>query len=159
VSKGGNYLLNVGPTGQGVIPQGAVNDLQQIGAWMKVNGQAIYGTTASPFHRQLPWGRCTKKVNWIPRGAVSPKHDSLVDQSQSTRTLLYLHVFDWPQDGKLLVPGLRNNVESATLLANGRKLAATGSPEGVVVWLPAAAPDPISSTVVLRINEKLQIHD
>ena len=45
ISKGGNYLLNVGPTGQGVIPQGAVNDLQQVGAWMKVNGESIYGTT------------------------------------------------------------------------------------------------------------------
>ena len=45
VSKGGNYLLNVGPTGQGIIPPGAVHDLQEVGAWMKANGEAIYGTT------------------------------------------------------------------------------------------------------------------
>jgi len=60
-SKGGNYLLNVGPTSLGEIPQPSVERLREIGKWMKVNGASIYGTTASPFYR-LAWGRCTKKV-------------------------------------------------------------------------------------------------
>jgi alpha-L-fucosidase len=136
-SKGGNYLLNVGPTSEGLIPEPSVERLHEIGQWMKVNGEAIYGTTASPF-RGLTWGRCTKKLS--ADGAT-----------------LYLHVFDWPSDGKLLVPGLKNAVESATLLADGRKLGAGPGEGGVIISLPADAPDKISSTVVLKIKGELKV--
>ena len=137
-SKGGNYLLNVGPTSTGVIPQPEVVRLQQIGQWMKVNGPAIYGTTASPFPRQLPWGRCTRKIT--AQGAT-----------------LYLHVWDWPANGKLLVPGLRNQVAGACLLkTNGlgwhRRLKTSRDASGVTVAVPKTAPDNISSTVILKIK-------
>jgi alpha-L-fucosidase len=136
-SKGGNYLLNVGPTAEGEIPAPSVERLRAIGRWMKVNGEAIYATTASPFKR-LPWGRCTKKLT--DDGAI-----------------LYLHVFNWPANGKLLVPGLRNAVESASLLADGSHLHTDSGPEGVTVHVPASAPDPISSTVVLKVKGALDI--
>ena len=131
-SKGGNYLLNVGPTSEGLIPEPSVERLREVGKWMKVNGEAIYATSASPFKR-LPWGRCTKKLS--PDGAT-----------------LYLHVFAWPGEGKLLVPGLKNAVRSAALLDGGRKLEATATPDGVLIAVPAEAPDKISSTVVLEIT-------
>ena len=133
-SKGGNYLLNVGPTSEGLIPGPSVERLQAVGQWMKVNGAAIYDTTPSPFKR-LPWGRCTKQIT--ADGAT-----------------LYLHVFKWPQDGKLLVSGLKNKVAKSYLLtADGNQALETeSSPEGVTVSVPAAAPDPISSTVVLKIE-------
>jgi alpha-L-fucosidase len=130
-SKGGNYLLNVGPTSEGLIPAPSVERLQEIGKWMKVNGEAIYATTASPF-KKLPWGRCTKKLT--PEGAT-----------------LYLHVFNWPRDGKLLAPGLKNAIRSAALLASGRSLETASGAEGVTVVVPAEAPDKVSSTVVLNI--------
>src|SRR5208282_1243622 len=131
-SKGGNYLLNVGPTSEGLIPGPSVERLKAVGAWMKVNSRAIYATTASPF-KSLPWGRCTKKVS-------------------GNKTTLYLHVFNWPADGKLVVPGLKNTVASARMLASGKGLKFTSGPEGVVVEVPAAAPDTISSTVELKIE-------
>jgi len=131
-SKGGNYLLNVGPTSEGVIPEPSVQRLKEIGAWLKVNGDAIYGTTASPFP-SLPWGRCTTKA-------------------ERYSTTLYLHVFTWPADGKLFVPGLKSEVSSATLLVGKKKLATANTAEGVVITLPPTAPDKISSTVVLRIE-------
>jgi len=137
-SKGGNYLLNVGPTSEGQIPEASIARLKEVGEWMKVNDEAIYATTASPFKR-LPWGRCTKVVN-------------------GPEATLYLHVFDWPSDGKLLVPGLKNKIQKAFLLADPKRALTTEvAPEAVRVSVPAAAPDPISSTVVLKLEGPPQI--
>jgi alpha-L-fucosidase len=139
-SKGGNYLLNVGPTSEGLIPAPSVDRLKEVGKWMKANGEAIYATSASPFKR-LPWGRCTRKAT--AKGAT-----------------LYLHVFNWPEDGKLFVPGLKNPAEKAFLLAGSKAALATEStPEGLVISVPAAAPDPISSTVVLRVKGELAVEN
>ena len=96
VSKGGNYLLNVGPTSEGLVPQPSIERLAEVGKWMKVNGTAIYGTTASPFS-YLPWGRCTQKGN-----------------------KLYLHIFEWPKDGKISVQ-LQNKITKAYLLSDPKK--------------------------------------
>jgi alpha-L-fucosidase len=136
-SKGGNYLLNVGPTSQGVIPAPSVERLKAIGAWMKVNGEAVYGTTASPFKEQLSWGRCTKKVG-------------------ANGTTLYLHVFNWPADGKLVVPSLEGKVKSAQLLADGKKLETSVDDKGaLVISLPGTAPDQISSTIKMEVEGRL----
>ena len=128
-SKGGNFLLNVGPTSEGLIPDPSVDRLKEIGAWMKVNGEAIYGTTKSPLKTQPTWGRVTQKGG-----------------------TLYLHVFDWPTDGKLSVPDLKDKVSSATLLANGTELKTSSDADGVTIQVPAEAPDKISSTIVLKLN-------
>jgi alpha-L-fucosidase len=138
-SKGGNYLLNVGPTSEGLIPQPSVERLKQVGVWMKVNGEAIYSTTASPFPK-LDWGRCTKKVT--PDGVT-----------------LYLHVFNWPKDGKLLIPGLHNKIRKAYLLANRqhKSLPVVNSDDGVTLTLPGTAPDAISSTVVVQCQGELDV--
>jgi alpha-L-fucosidase len=125
-SKGGNYLLNVGPTSLGEIPGPSVERLKQIGAWMKQNSESIYATTASPFKR-LDWGRATQKPG-----------------------KLYLNVFNWPADGTLVVP-MRGTAKKAYLLsAPATALALTPSPEGLRIKVPAAAPDAISSVVVLE---------
>ncbi len=138
-SKGGNYLLNVGPTAEGLIPGPSVERLQAMGKWMQVNGESIYGTLASPF-KTLAWGRCTKKLT-------------------DGGTTLYLHVFQWPRDGQLLVPGLRTKVAAAYLLADADKkaLPTEAVDSGVCVKLPAEAPDPICSVVVLRVAGDLEI--
>ena len=134
--KGGNYLLNVSPTGDGTLLPQAVERLQIIGKWMDVNSESIYGTTGSPF-ASLPWGRCTKKE--VEDG-----------------TLLYLHVFNWPEDGKLIVPGLKNEVQRAWLLNGGTDLEVAVADE-VSVSLPAAAPNDYASVVVLKVSGKLEV--
>jgi alpha-L-fucosidase len=104
---------------------------------MKINGESIYATTASPFYR-LPWGRCTKKLH---EGGAT----------------LYLHVFDWPSDGKLLIPGLRNEVRSAWLLAADKTLNATAGDSGVVVEVPSERLDPIDTVVVIEVKGVLNV--
>lgn len=93
-SKGGNYLLNVGPDALGEIPDSSVIRLEKIGSWMKVNGDAIYGTQAGPF-KKLNWGRCTQK-----------------------KDTLYFHVFDFPVNNKLIIPGLHNAIKKVYALAD-----------------------------------------
>lgn len=127
-SKGGNYLLNIGPKGDGSVPPETVTLMKGIGAWMKVNSEAIYGTTASPFP-SLPWGRCTRKGN-----------------------TLYLSVFDWPKDGKLSVP-LRNRILSCTLLADSSKeLPVSASGQGLEIALPDKVQDAAATVVKLVIE-------
>lgn len=132
-SKGGNYLLNIGPKSDGTIPQESIDRLRAIGKWMKVNGEAIYGTTASPTSRPR-WGRITTKVG-------------------DAQTTLYLHVFDWPSDG-LLPVAIANEVVECRLLADpSRKFEVDPSEaEGLMVKLTDDAPDEIASVVVLQVK-------
>ena len=126
-SKGGNYLLNVGPDALGQIPQPSIDRLKAFGAWMKINSEAIYATKASPLGN-LPWGRCTQK-------------------EQNGKTILYFSVFDWPKDGKLIVPGLNRTAEIATLLANGKSLSTKSGAEGMEITVPENATDSIASVI------------
>lgn len=134
VSKGGNYLLNVGPDRTGRIPQPSIDRLTEVGKWMEVNGEAIYGTSASPFSCRLPWGRVTTKAD-------------------GEDTLLYLHVLDWPADGRLLLPGLRNQGLTAGFLGGEMDLAITATPHGPVLQLPLikrTAEEMLSTTLKVR---------
>src|SRR5262249_49491944 len=97
-SKGGNFLLNIGPRSDGTFPPEAVQRLSGSGAWMKANAESIRGTSASPFDA-LAFGRCTVRAD-----------------AKATR--LYLHVFDWPRDRRLVLPGLGNELGRAYLLAS-----------------------------------------
>ena len=136
-SLGGNYLLNVSPTGEGILLPQAVERLEAVGQWMKVNGESIYGTKASPMG-ELEWGRCTSKES-------------------NGETTLYFHVYDWPTDGKLLVPGLKNAVKNASLLNGGSKLKAESGEAGVMVSLPAEAPNEHASVIVMKVDGTLEV--
>jgi alpha-L-fucosidase len=116
VSKGGNFLLNVGPTADGTIPPESVERLQEVGHWLDVNGESIYRASASPIPKP-DWGRVTYK----PREG-----------------LMYLHVLEWPNDGRLKVKGLPGQVSSATLLGGNLDLAVTHESNSTLIQLPDA---------------------
>ena len=135
-SNGGNYLLNVGPKADGLIPAESVRVLQDVGKWMAKNGESIYGTTASPIAK-ADWGRCTARPG-----------------------KLYLHVFNWPRDERLVVPGIKSKVKRAYLLNDPcKEQLEFGHAENkdVVIKLHtiALAPealDPSDTVVVLEVE-------
>ena len=137
-SKGGNFLLNVGPTAEGLIPDSSVVRLKEMGVWMQKNGESIYGTSASPFFK-LPWGRCTQKI-------------------ENGKTTFYFHVFNWPKDGILRVPGLKTRVKDVFLLANPKQKFAWKFEDGdLVINAPSVIFDPVTTVVAVKTTGKVEI--
>ncbi len=133
-SKGGNELMNVGPMGNGKMDQKDLDILSGIGKWMTVNGESIYGTDRSPLAIQN-WGVCTQKENKI-----------------------YLHVFNWPKNGKLIVGGLKSEVERAWNLANPAKKSLAVkriNPLDLSIAIPLQAPDTINTVIVLETKSAI----
>lgn len=134
-SGGGNFLLNVGPDGRGMIPQPEVDRLLAMGKWLRVNGDAIYGSDRTPFDTALPFGYATQKPGEV-----------------------FLEVTKWPANGELLVP-MKNKIVKAYLMADTHKaLQNESSADGQVVHLPDHAPDTVASVVVLKINGPVQLN-
>jgi alpha-L-fucosidase len=138
-SKGGNFLLNVGPTAEGLIPPESVESLRTIGKWMDANGEAIRGSQASPF-KSIEWGRCTRKE--IPGGVR-----------------LYLHVFDWPQDQTLVVRGCLNEVKSAYFLQDPKKtpIPFQRVEDAILFTVPAISMDPFVTVIAVDLVGKLDM--
>lgn len=131
-SKGGNFLLNVGPTAEGEFPPESIDLLKKMGDWMKVNGEAVYGSKASPWGL-FDWGRCTTK-------------------DSKNGTTLYFSVFNWPADGKLTIPGFKNKVVSAKMIATGSPVKTSAAGDVLTLSLPLTAPDPIASVVRVDVR-------
>jgi alpha-L-fucosidase len=134
-SKGGNYLLNIGPKPDGTFPEASIQALKTIGEWMKVNGEAIYSTQKSPIPA-FEWGRCTQKQS-------------------KRKTILYLSVFNWPKDGKLLVPAFKNKILSVKMLANGESCNTKQTFNGTEISLPSTMPDINVSVLKMIVKGKL----
>ncbi len=133
-SKGGNYLLNVGPTAEGEIPAEEVTRLKEVGKWMAINGETIYGTYPSPFN-YLSWGRATRDYK-----------------------TLYLHVFNWPTNGVLRVP-LQNVVQKAYMYVGKKNLKVKPTADGIELSVPTVAPDSIATVIALEITGQPSVPD
>ena len=136
-SKGGNLLLNIGPMPNGRIRAEEVQCLTQIGPWMAKYGESIYGSQASPFRLLKFFGRVTQKEN-----------------------RLFVHVFDWPADRRLALPGLKTPVSKTYLLGDAATtIAAEQQPaaDEVVLSLPEQAPDPIDSVIVVELGGPVNV--
>ncbi|VGO19739.1 alpha-L-fucosidase [Pontiella sulfatireligans] len=130
VGRGGTYMLNVGPCGKGAVPDRAARSLREAGEWIHTYPQVVYGTDASPWEHALPWGDVTVKGN-----------------------RLFLSVFDWPESGKLFLPGLKTSIKSAQLLSGGESepVAHRIANGWNIFELPPRAPEKLVSVIEVEL--------
>jgi alpha-L-fucosidase len=146
VAHGGNYLLNIGPKGDGTIPEKDKQILAEVGKWTKANGDAIFGTRMTPFTGDrafMPdWGEFTQKGG-----------------------NLYLLVTHWPKDGKLSVPLVQNKIKKVYSVADAEKkpLAYTRSKDAngndtIVITVPSAPPQKVATAIAVECEgDKLEL--
>jgi alpha-L-fucosidase len=127
-SRGGNFLLNVGPSPQGTFPPEAVERLKAIGRWMAVNGESIHGATYGPLQHLL-FGRTTAK-----------------------RDRVYLHVYDWPSSGRISLGAMPGRVSDVVLLEGQESLPFKQTGNHFSIQVPAQAPDPLISVLAIHLN-------
>ncbi|QOD62459.1 alpha-L-fucosidase [Polaribacter haliotis] len=132
VARGGTYMVNIGPKGDGTIPIQSTKALLNAGKWIKKYPNVVYGAEASPWKHKLPWGDVTKKGN-----------------------SLYLSIYKWPIDGELYLPGLQSNIESCTIQTKKGNIAL--KVQKINGWtkinLPSNRPEKLVSVVTLKLNE------
>jgi len=126
-SKGVNFLLNVGPTAEGIIPQRS--RLEDLGAWLARNGESIYGTQSNPFPVDPTWGGITWKGH-----------------------TLYLLVKQWPKDGKLRLFGLHTPVTSARLFPRSQNIEFHQDGHVLTLFVPELAPEEIVSVLAVELT-------
>jgi alpha-L-fucosidase len=146
-SKGGNYLLNIGPDSKGSVPPAEIERLHQIGSWLAVNGEAIYGTNATLFGPEAGSFSATKKDK-EGKPKFAPKWNW---RSTTAANRIYIEFFTWPHS-TFHLDRVPRNVTGAFLLADGSKkrLKVAKSASGVDIELPSHATDPIATVVVLE---------
>ena len=141
VSKNGNYLLNVGPTGEGEITEPYATRLHQIGEWMRVNGEAIYGCGGTAFGTEFgEYAIVDGKKKFV----AAPANWRCTTKPGK----LYIHILNWPEDGKMELPALNAKIKNGYILAHPKtKVKVQQSAEGIVLKLPKKAPDHLVSVV------------
>lgn len=132
-SKGGNYLLNIGPTSEGVIPTESVNVLKEVGNWISVNSESIYGTTSDG-----------PSVRW---------NNSITGITAKPNTF-YLHMFRWPKDNLLYLNDFVNKFEDAYLLSDKDKksLKVDVHSQGLMFHLPDQPIESIDNVIVVKFK-------
>lgn len=131
-SRGGNFQLNIGPMADGRIPAPSIRRLREIGAWMAVNGEAIYGTQTCP-SPEPAWGRITMRRD-------------------GGKTILYLHVYDWKADAQLTIERIAGKAVTARVLETGQAVQVAREGDSISITLPKECPDERIAVVAVEVE-------
>jgi alpha-L-fucosidase len=148
VSKGGNYLLNVGPMADGVIPEASQNILRTVGRWLQINGEAVYGAGPTPFGEEL--GEPSA------RGAKDVRGDALVYQQIQWRVTtkpgkLYFTFFDEPR-APFPLPSMKNSVKRAYRLADKAAVEMKTENGHTILNIERPILDPMATVIVVEFD-------
>ena len=135
VSMGGNYLLNIGPKGNGSVPQASVERLTQVGEWMKIHREVIQDASSSPYKNKFSWGNITQRPG-----------------------RLYLNVMDWPKE-QLALFGLKNKINKISLLKDGTELSFSIDGDYLLIDTPDQAPDAFMSVIAIDYEGTIEVDD
>ena len=130
VCAGGNSLVNNGPMGNGRLDPEAIRIYREMGDWLKVNGESIYGSVRNPLDERPEWGD------------ISASKDSKA---------IYLHILEWPESGSITVAGLDAAATSAVYLANGKKADFVQEGDALKLMLPAQPLDEYDTVVKVTL--------
>ena len=133
ISRNGNYLLNIGPRGDGSVSEKTKAVLNDFGNWMKINNESLIGTTGSPFKIEPSWGYYTKKGN-----------------------NLFLHIIQWPSNGEIQIPLLKNTIKSISLLHNHKLLGYSKKENYNFILVPNKAPDMVDSVIKIELTNSVE---
>lgn len=130
-SKGGNLLLNVGPDGNGVVPEECINNLNEAGAWLKRYGESVYGTTESPFETAFDFGTATKKDGF-----------------------LYLHILNFTENQEIEIPAIQNTIKSVYVLGedNNENISFSYRGSNITILIPDTLKNDLDTVIVLEVN-------
>jgi alpha-L-fucosidase len=133
IARGGTYMMNIGPDPDGIVPAKAAKSLRKAGDWIKKYPQVIYNSDPSPWKHKMPFGDIVAKGN-----------------------KLFLAVYAWPANGKIMLPGLKSNIVSLKLLSNNTSLKLSYKKTGnwTALELPISAPEKLISVIEITLNEK-----
>ncbi len=128
VARGGNYMLNVGPTGRGEIPAVIAETLERAGEWTARHADAVYGVEPSPWEMAPSWGDCTRRGN-----------------------RLYFHIFDWRPGGEIACYGIADRVRQVSW--NGMDLDFSAADGWLKIRLPLLVSDEPIAVLSLELTE------
>ena len=134
-SRGGNFLLSLGPSPKGTFIETSIAKLERVGKWLYINGESIYEAEKGP-HYFLEWGTCSRKGN-----------------------TLYYHIFDYPKDGNLIIPGLKTEIKSVYFLADPEQKTLPKVRKGndIHIDLPEKAPYAMANVLKVELNNAPEV--
>lgn len=158
-SKGGNYLLNVGPTGQGAFPQESLHQLKEIGDWMSLNGESVYGTTKWKINHEGPTSLSVKSTEDREKKGFTREFSPEDFWFSAKDNYMYVTSLKWPEANEILIKSItqlsedkRKEIQSVQMLGCRKKISWEMENEGLRVSLPSCKPNP--NGYVLKIHLK-----